>query len=99
MDQVNNALCLNEALLFIENKTITISGKKLSNFGMPTAQHQRELSTNLIKELSYDTALLGAQVSETEPRLLPKQKEIHIKILQRVELGEGGLFFLMPWVV
>lgn len=28
IDQVNNDLCLNEALILIENKIITISGKK-----------------------------------------------------------------------
>lgn len=57
-------------------------------------QRRGELSIDLIKELSYDTALLDAQVSETEPHLLPDQKDIYNKILQRVELGEGGLFFL-----
>ncbi|GFX27423.1 ATP-dependent DNA helicase [Trichonephila clavipes] len=60
---------------------------------MPTPQRRGELSTDLIKELSYNTALLDAQVSETEPRLLPEQKDIYNNILQRVELGEGGLFF------
>ncbi|GFY15429.1 ATP-dependent DNA helicase [Trichonephila clavipes] len=61
---------------------------------MPTPQRRGELSTDLIKELSYNIALLYTQVSETEPRLLPEQKDIYNKILQRVELGEGGLFFL-----
>ncbi|XP_061385228.1 uncharacterized protein LOC133320601 [Danaus plexippus] len=74
MDQVNNDLCFNEALRHIEDKIITISGKKLSDFGMPTPERRGELSTDLIKELSYDIALLDAQVSETEPRLLPEQK-------------------------
>ncbi|GFU10112.1 ATP-dependent DNA helicase [Trichonephila clavipes] len=32
MDQVNNDLCLNEALRHIEDKIISISGKKLSHF-------------------------------------------------------------------
>ncbi|GFV57130.1 ATP-dependent DNA helicase [Trichonephila clavipes] len=83
MDQVNNDLCLNEALIHIEDKIIRISGKR-----------RGELSTNFIKELSYNIALLDTQVSETEPCLLPEQKDIYNKILQRVELGEGGLFFL-----
>ncbi|GFT78627.1 ATP-dependent DNA helicase [Trichonephila clavipes] len=94
MDQVNYDLCLNEALIHIEDKIIRISGKKLSDFGMPTPQRRGELSTDLIKELSYNIALLDTQVRETEPRLLPEQKDIYNKILQRVELGEGGLFFL-----
>ncbi|GFX95214.1 ATP-dependent DNA helicase [Trichonephila clavipes] len=94
MDRVNNDLCLNEALRHIEEKIIRISGKKLSDFGMPIPQRRGELSTDLIKELSYNTALLDTQVSGTEPRLLPEQKDIYNKILQRVELGEGSLFFL-----
>ncbi|XP_060810039.1 ATP-dependent DNA helicase pif1-like [Amyelois transitella] len=94
MGQVNNDLCFNEALRHIEDKIITISGKKLSDFSMPTPERRGELSTDLIKELSYDIALLDAQVSETEPRLLPEQKNIYNKILQRVELDKGGLFFL-----
>ncbi|GFY19084.1 ATP-dependent DNA helicase [Trichonephila clavipes] len=61
MDQVNNDLCLNEALIHIEDKIIRISGKKLSNFGMPTPQRRGELSTDLIKELSYNIALLDKQ--------------------------------------
>ncbi|GFX79541.1 ATP-dependent DNA helicase [Trichonephila clavipes] len=88
MDQVNNDLCLNEALIHIEDKIIRISGKKLSDFSMPTPQRRGELSTDLIKELSYNIALLDTQVSETEPRLLPEQKDIYNKILQRVELAK-----------
>ncbi|GFV33810.1 ATP-dependent DNA helicase, partial [Trichonephila clavipes] len=88
MDQVNNDLCLNEALIHIEDKIIRISGKKLSDFGMPTPQRRGELSTDLIKELSYNIALLDTQVSETEPCLLPEQKDIYNKILQRVELAK-----------
>ncbi|GFS73153.1 ATP-dependent DNA helicase [Trichonephila clavipes] len=94
MDQVSNDLCLNEALIHIEDKIMRISGKKLSDFGMPTPQRRGEMSIDLIKELSYNIALLDTQVSETEPCLLPEQKDIYNKILQRVELGEGGRFFL-----
>ena len=41
-------------------------GKQLADFGMPTPQPMGELSTYMIKELSYDTAALEAQVAETE---------------------------------
>ncbi|GFW04342.1 ATP-dependent DNA helicase [Trichonephila clavipes] len=88
MDQINNDLCLNEALIHIEDKIIMISGKKSSDFGMPTPQRRGELSTNLIKELSYNIVLLDTQVSETEPCLLPEQKDIYNKILQRVDLAK-----------
>ncbi|GFV87197.1 ATP-dependent DNA helicase [Trichonephila clavipes] len=88
MGQVSNDLCFNEALIHIEDKIIRISGKKLSDFGMPTPQRRGELSTDLIKELSYNIALLDTQVSETETRLLPEQKDIYNKILQRVKLAK-----------
>ncbi|GFU86973.1 ATP-dependent DNA helicase [Trichonephila clavipes] len=88
MDQVNNDLCLNEALRHIEDKIIRISKKKFSAFRMPTPQRRGELSTDLIKELGYNTALLDTQVSETEPRLLPEQKDFYNKILKRVELAK-----------
>ncbi|GFU14660.1 ATP-dependent DNA helicase [Trichonephila clavipes] len=88
MGQVNDDICLNEALRHIEDKIIRIYGKKLSDFGMTTPQRRGELSTDLIKKLSYNTALLDTQVSETEPRLLPEQKDIYNKILQRVELAK-----------
>ncbi|GFV91767.1 ATP-dependent DNA helicase [Trichonephila clavipes] len=55
---------------------------------MPPSQRQGELSTDLIKELSYNTALLDTQISEIEPRLQPGQKDFYNKILQRVELAK-----------
>ncbi|GBP42530.1 hypothetical protein EVAR_81980_1 [Eumeta japonica] len=96
MDQVNNDLCFNEALGLIEDKIVTISGKKLSEFGTLKSQRRGELSTDLIKELSYDNVFLDTQISEIEPCLLSEQKDIYDKILKRVERGEGNLFFLMP---
>ncbi|GBP45275.1 hypothetical protein EVAR_29023_1 [Eumeta japonica] len=96
MNQVNDDLCLNEALTLIEDKIITISGKKLSDFGMPTPQRRGELSTDLIKELSYNTALLDAQVSETEPRLLPEQKKFMTKYHNELSLVKAAFFLDAP---
>ncbi|GFW96524.1 ATP-dependent DNA helicase [Trichonephila clavipes] len=83
MDQVNNDLCLNEALRHIENKIIRISGKKLSEFDMPTPQRLGELSTDLIKELSYNTALLDTQLFSNVESGAYAQKLL--------EIGEGHL--------
>ncbi|GFU72111.1 ATP-dependent DNA helicase [Trichonephila clavipes] len=55
MDQVNNDLSLNEALRHVDDKIIRVYGKKLTDFSMPTPQCRGELSTDLIKELSYNT--------------------------------------------
>ena len=50
-------------------------GKQLADFSMPTPQRVGELSTGLIRKLSYDTAALEAQVAKTELQLLTGQKE------------------------
>jgi len=94
LDQINDEMCFNEALRLIEDKILQMSGKKLSDFGMPTPQRTAELSSDLIRELNYDIAQLDTHVCETEPRLLPEQREVYQKIYQRVESGGGGLFFL-----
>ncbi|GFU79470.1 ATP-dependent DNA helicase [Trichonephila clavipes] len=62
--------------------------KEVVRLWYPTPQRRGELSTYLIKELSYNIALLDTQVSETGPCLLPEQKDIYNKILQRVELAK-----------
>ncbi|GBP41276.1 hypothetical protein EVAR_33003_1 [Eumeta japonica] len=70
MNQVNDDLCLNEALTLIEDKIITISGKKLSDF--------------------------DAQVSETEPRLLPEQKKFMTKYHNELSLVKAAFFLDAP---
>ena len=49
-------------------------GKQLADFGITTPQRLEELSSDKIRELSYDTAALEAQVVETELQLLTEQK-------------------------
>ena len=69
-------------------------GKQLADFGMPTSQHIGELSTDLIRELSYDIAALEAQEVKTELQLLTEQKKIFLKIVNHTECGQEGIFFL-----
>ncbi|XP_055928762.1 uncharacterized protein LOC129959891 [Argiope bruennichi] len=73
---------------------ISISGKCLTDFGLPPSQRRGELSSEVVKELNYDTAVLEAQVNEMIPRLLSEQRQIYETILNRVNSGEEGLFFL-----
>ncbi|GBO99457.1 hypothetical protein EVAR_87323_1 [Eumeta japonica] len=50
----------------------TISGKDLSDYGMIRPQRTEEISSDLIRELDYDTASLQ-QITESVPRLNPEQ--------------------------
>lgn len=90
----NNELIINEALKIIESKIISMSGKSLTDFGLPKPQYNGELSTDVVKELNYDTKALQEYIDQMIPRLIPEQKQIFNTILQRVKKEEGGLFFL-----
>ncbi|GFW89695.1 uncharacterized protein TNCV_1025791 [Trichonephila clavipes] len=92
MDQVNNDHCLNKALIHIEDKIIRISGKKLSDFGMPTPQRRGELSTDLIKELSYNIALLDTQVSELSHAYYPSKRTFITKYYNKLSLVRAVFF-------
>lgn len=66
----------------------------MADFGLPTPQRRGELSSEVVRELNYDTATLDTFVSEMAPRLLPEQRHVYNFILQRVNTGNGGLFFV-----
>ncbi|XP_055944423.1 ATP-dependent DNA helicase pif1-like [Argiope bruennichi] len=70
------------------------SGKYPTDFGLPPPQRRGELSSEVVKELNYNTAVLEAQVSEMITRLLSEQRQIYETILNRVNSGEEGLLFL-----
>ena len=72
----DNTLYFNEAVKLIEEKVFSMVNKQLADFGMPTLQRMGQLSTDLIREFSYDIAALEAQLAETELQLLTEQKEI-----------------------
>ncbi|XP_055930645.1 uncharacterized protein LOC129960926 [Argiope bruennichi] len=94
LDGTHNNLIINEALVLIEDKIISISGKCLTDFGLTSAQRRDELSSEVVKEQNYDTVVLEAQVNEMIPRLFSEQRQIYKTILNRVNNGEEGLFFL-----
>ncbi|XP_055927590.1 uncharacterized protein LOC129958889 [Argiope bruennichi] len=73
---------------------ISISGKCLTDFGLPPPQRRGELSSEVVKKLNYDTVVLEAKVNGMIPRLLYEQRKFYETILNRVNNGEEGLFFL-----
>ncbi|XP_055944583.1 uncharacterized protein LOC129975547 [Argiope bruennichi] len=65
-----------------------------SDFGLLRLQRSGELSGEVVKELNYDTTISEAQVNEMILRLLPKQRQVYEAILNLVNSGEAGLFYL-----
>lgn len=86
----------NEALTKIENKVMTMAGKKLEDFGMigPRRSVENYLNDEIARELNYDFTALQHQVTELVPRLLPEQSRVFQEVLRQVESGSGALFFL-----
>ncbi|XP_037871618.1 uncharacterized protein LOC119629558 [Bombyx mori] len=87
-------LIYNEGLTKIEDQVKTISRKDLSDYGMIRPQRTEEISSDLIRELDYDTASLQQQLTESVPRLIPEQRLVFDNVFKKIEDGEGGLLFL-----
>ncbi|GBO99544.1 ATP-dependent DNA helicase pif1 [Eumeta japonica] len=87
-------LFYNEGLTKIVDQVKTISGKDLSDYGMIRPQRTEEISSDLIRELDYDTASLQQQLTESVPRLNPEQRLVFDNVVKKIEDGEGGLLFL-----
>ncbi|XP_049309863.1 uncharacterized protein LOC125777862 [Bactrocera dorsalis] len=87
-------LIYNDGLTKIEDQVKTISGKDLSQYGMNRPQRTEEISSDLIRELDYDTASLQQQLTEYVSRLNPEQRLVFDNVVKKFEDGEGGLLFL-----
>lgn len=70
----NEDLIISEALKFIEDKIINLFGKNIADFDFPTPQRREELSSEVIRELSYDITALDTFVIEMAPGLLAEQR-------------------------
>lgn len=87
-------IIINEALKLIEDKINNISGKNMVDFGLTTPQRIEAIASDVIRELNYDTTALCTFVNEMAPHLVPEQRRVYDLIIQRINSGEGGLFFL-----
>ncbi|GFY20158.1 ATP-dependent DNA helicase [Trichonephila clavipes] len=96
MDQVNNDLCLNEALIHIEDKIIRISGKKLSDFAK--IRKDRNVALAVASSGIAATLLSGGRVahsvfklplnlaSEETPTCNISKNSAHGALLQKCKL-------------
>ena len=75
----------NMTLITIEDKIITVGGKKLTDYGLPMPNrndvnlHDREIA----HELSYDTNELDNFVVQHEPMLTDEQKQIYSRVIDQ----------------
>ncbi|XP_039282843.1 uncharacterized protein LOC120351029 isoform X2 [Nilaparvata lugens] len=86
----------NEALINIEDKCLAIANKVLSQLGMPapTRTATAAFDVDLRREQSYNINDLQAYVQSNIPKLTWEQKGIYDRIMQMINDGVGGTFFL-----
>jgi hypothetical protein len=86
----------NKTLCLLEEICLSISGKLLPHFGIPSANKCAEKTTPslLLKEKQYNKTQLEAYIAQKEPQLLPDQKLIYDEILQSVQEKKERIFFI-----
>ena len=86
----------NEALVMIEDLCLAIGNKALVQLGMPSPNRPMHalFEQELQRELQYDCVLLNAYVVHNRPKLNLEQKVAYDSIMQVVNSGVGGFYFL-----
>ncbi|CAF1021035.1 unnamed protein product [Adineta steineri] len=86
----------NQVLIILEDKILQLIGKKLEKFDLPTPQRNRSnsLSSEMLRETSYDVKELDAYVAANEPLLVPDQRAAYNAILDLIKKKAGGIKFL-----
>lgn len=86
----------NEVLILIENLCLRIANKALRDLGMPSPTRSAAASLNveLHRELHYDLPALTAYVVSTVSNLTDEQRVVFDQVVDAVNGGLGGIFFL-----
>jgi hypothetical protein len=87
----------NAALIAIEDSVISMGGEQLHiTLGLPQTNRTEasNLTTEVLRETSFDVDALTTYINENEPKLLPDQREAYAIINERVTNNTGGIFFL-----
>ena len=86
----------NKALIFLEDICLSMSGRDLNQYGLPSPQRSsnNHLSTEILRETNYNTHALEKLVVTNEPLLLPDQSAFYYEVLNAIHGKKGGLFFL-----
>ncbi|CAF3889485.1 unnamed protein product [Rotaria magnacalcarata] len=87
---------LNQTLIILEDKALTMAGKYIKHLGLPTPQRilGDRLTREILRETSYGLNDLNKYISRNEPLLLPDQRTAYNAILDRINRNTGGIIFL-----
>jgi ATP-dependent DNA helicase PIF1 len=85
-----------QVLIILEDKTLQMVGKNLEKFGLPTPPRKlsNRLSSEMLRETSYNVRELDAYVTTNEPLLVPDQRAAYNAILGQIKEKAGGIIFL-----
>lgn len=86
----------NETLILIEDMCLLMSGNLLCKLGMPSPNRSMHDAFNreLEREMDFDRNALSQAVQINVPLLNPEQNQVYDEIMQAVDNGNGGFFFL-----
>ncbi|UYV64484.1 hypothetical protein LAZ67_3000923 [Cordylochernes scorpioides] len=89
-----NDLIYNETLCNIEDRVISICGKKLQELGLGAPRRNVVTNSDILRELAYDTAELEDNVASMLPKLLPEQRRVFDAVLAKINLSQPIIIFL-----
>ncbi|XP_059051905.1 uncharacterized protein LOC131846585 [Achroia grisella] len=94
--EVANEEMHNQALLLIEDMCYLTCGSSLVKLGMPSPDRgvNDAFNRELERELQYDRYELKQSVQTNVPLLNTKQKEVYDTLMNAIDVGKGGFFFL-----
>ncbi|UYV71984.1 hypothetical protein LAZ67_9001443, partial [Cordylochernes scorpioides] len=89
-----NDLIYNETLCNIEDRVVSICGKKLQELGLGAPRRNVVTNSDILRELAYDTAEIEDNVASMLPKLLPEQKRVFDAVLAKINLSQPIIIFL-----
>ncbi|KAL8617178.1 hypothetical protein ACOMHN_014348 [Nucella lapillus] len=91
-----NDIITNEALVDLEDRLMALGGPVITVYGLPPPRRNEAaaLSTEILRETSYNSELLAAYVEENEQIMVSDQQVAFNLIMAKVEEQSGGIFFL-----
>ncbi|KAL8624599.1 hypothetical protein ACOMHN_045134 [Nucella lapillus] len=86
----------NSGLILLEEKVLSLEGKHLTDYAMPAPQRHQEphIGRHMLRETSYSQNELDMFVSTNEPLLVPDQENAFHAVMDAIQEGNGGFFFL-----
>ncbi|KAL8606454.1 hypothetical protein ACOMHN_015543 [Nucella lapillus] len=86
----------NEPLVDLEDRLMALGGPVITVYGLPLPRRNEAaaLSTEILRETSYNSELLAAYVKENEQIMVSDQQVAFNLIMAKEEEQSGGIFFL-----